>query len=73
VSEGGELRFLGLGSENGEGGLGLGLKDGYLVGVGNETVGWSVCDGDMSERVLVWKGGVECEKVFLQAVGNKPY
>jgi len=30
----------------------LGLKDGFLLTVGGEAVGWSVCDGELGQRVV---------------------
>jgi len=30
----------------------LGLKDGFLLTVGGEAVGWKVCDGDLGQRVV---------------------
>lgn len=71
VGVGEELHFLGPGLEEGAGSIGL--ENGYLVSVGNETKGWTVCAGDLNERVLVWQGGLECDEVYLQAVGNRPY
>lgn len=71
VSAGEELQFLGPGLEEGAGSIGL--ENGYLVSVGNETKGWTVCAGDLSERVLVWKGGLSCDEVYLHAVGSRPY
>lgn len=72
VRPGEKLRFLGPGLDEGDGGIGL--KDGYLVSVGNETQGWSVCDGELGEKVLAWKvEEEECDQVYLQAVGDRPY
>ncbi|KAH7139559.1 hypothetical protein B0J11DRAFT_394481, partial [Dendryphion nanum] len=71
VQPGGELQLLAAGFEEGEGGLKI--KDGYLLGVEEETEGWSICPGDMGERVVRWKGGKDCEGVFLQVVRMPPY
>jgi len=30
----------------------LGLKDGFLLTVGGEAVGWKVCDGELGQRVV---------------------
>jgi hypothetical protein len=30
----------------------LGLKDGFLLTVGGEAVGWKICDGELGQRVV---------------------
>jgi len=52
----------------------LSLKDGYLLAVGGDIEGWTVCEGDLEESVIYWKGNDStCEKRYIQAVKDAPY
>ncbi|GAB7324252.1 hypothetical protein MBLNU13_g07603t1 [Cladosporium sp. NU13] len=52
----------------------LGLKDGYLLTVGGESGGWRVCEGELGQQVVAWKGEDEsCTDTFVHAVKDAPY
>ncbi|KAK5137497.1 hypothetical protein LTR08_008475 [Meristemomyces frigidus] len=70
VSPGQELQFTPAVEPNGN----LALKNGYLLTVGGEEVGWTICDGDLSEQVIYWKGNASsCTPTYIHAVGSAPY
>lgn len=48
VTSGDELGFLPAVRTKGN----LGLKDGYLLSVGGETEGWTICDGAIGQSVV---------------------
>ncbi|TKA46459.1 hypothetical protein B0A54_02291 [Friedmanniomyces endolithicus] len=57
----------------------LGLKWGYLLTVGGEEEGWTVCGGAFGESVvskcpIYWKGtDASCTPTYIHAVANAPY
>ncbi|KAM0703357.1 hypothetical protein Q7P35_009296 [Cladosporium inversicolor] len=52
----------------------LGLVDGYLLSVGGKSEGWRVCDGDLGQQVVAWKGEDDsCMDTFVHAVKDAPY
>ncbi|KAF2687500.1 hypothetical protein K458DRAFT_295832 [Lentithecium fluviatile CBS 122367] len=70
VVSGQQLQFLRQNRTAGN----IGLKDGYLVSVDGQTVGWTVCKTTRGSELLYWKGvGANCRATFLQAVRGAPY
>jgi len=70
VTTNSQLQFVARPMTNGN----VGLKDGYLLSVGGESEGWTICDSVTGPDVLVWKGTDEsCVKTYLQAVSAPPY
>ncbi|TKA49535.1 hypothetical protein B0A54_00202 [Friedmanniomyces endolithicus] len=52
----------------------LALKGGYLLTVGGEEAGWTVCGGAFGESVIYWKGtDASCTPTYIHAVANAPY
>ncbi|RMY87051.1 hypothetical protein D0862_10779 [Hortaea werneckii] len=52
----------------------LALKDGYLLTVGGEAKGWTICEGELGLDVLYWKGnGSSCSPTYVHAVTQAPY
>ncbi|TKA28430.1 hypothetical protein B0A50_03897 [Salinomyces thailandicus] len=52
----------------------LALADGYLLTVSGEEEGWTICDGDLGQDVLYWKGnGTSCTPTYIHAVADAPY
>lgn len=52
----------------------LGLEDGYLLSVGGESEGWTVCEGPLEQEVVVWRGVAEgCRAVWVHGVMGAPY
>ncbi|EME88820.1 uncharacterized protein MYCFIDRAFT_80177 [Pseudocercospora fijiensis CIRAD86] len=57
-----------------EGSGNVALKDDYLLTVNGDAEGWTVCEGDLNQAVIFWKGnGTKCEKRYIQAVTTAPY
>ncbi|KAF7192051.1 hypothetical protein HII31_06696 [Pseudocercospora fuligena] len=57
-----------------EGSGNLALRDGFLLTVNGDSEGWTVCEGDLDQAVIFWKGnGTNCEKRYIQAVTTAPY
>lgn len=70
VQAGQNLQFLAATQPAGN----LGLDDGYRLTVDGEKKGWTLCDGDLEQEVLSWKGtGASCKNTFVHAVTNAPY
>lgn len=55
----------------------LALSDGYLLTVNGEKEGWTICDGELGQEVLSWKGRESgkqnCVDTFVHAVTKAPY
>ncbi|KAK3070183.1 hypothetical protein LTR53_010905 [Teratosphaeriaceae sp. CCFEE 6253] len=52
----------------------LALKTGYLLTVGGEEEGWTVCNGQLDEEVIYWKGtDASCTPTYIHAVQDAPY
>ena len=69
VEKGGELQFLPT-DEKGN----LGVKNEYLLTVDGEEKGWTICDGDLEQLVISWKGTDEsCNATYIHAVKTAPY
>lgn len=52
----------------------LGLKDGYLLTVGGQEKGWTICDGPLEQSVIYWKGNASgCTPTYIHAVTDAPY
>lgn len=52
----------------------LALDEAYLLTVGGERKGWTVCEGALGSEVLSWKGIVEgCRETYVHAVTKAPY
>lgn len=52
----------------------IALDGGYLLTVGGEKEGWTICEGALGQRVLYWKGANgTCAKTYLHAVREVPY
>ncbi|KAK3679413.1 hypothetical protein LTR78_000974 [Recurvomyces mirabilis] len=70
VAEGDELMF----SPSAEPAGNLALKNGYLLTVDGEEEGWTICDGQLEESVIYWKGNdSSCELTYIHAVQDAPY
>lgn len=75
VEAGKELQFLASPQPAGN----LALNEGYLLTVNGEKEGWTICEGALSNEVLVWKGGaangtlVDCRETYVHAVTQAPY
>ncbi|KAH9877346.1 hypothetical protein IAQ61_002711 [Plenodomus lingam] len=70
VTAGSELQFLASMQSKGN----MALGQGYLLTVDGEREGWTVCEGDLREDVLFWKGkGESCVGTYLHAVRKPPY
>jgi hypothetical protein len=70
VEAGKELQFLASAQPAGN----LALDGSYLLTVGGEKKGWTICDGALGEEVLSWKGTVDgCQETYLHAVTKAPY
>jgi hypothetical protein len=70
VEVGKELQFLAKEQPVGN----LALDGGYLLTVGGEKEGWTICDGALSNEVLSWRGnGTGCRKTYVHAVSKAPY
>jgi len=70
VAAGAQLQFLAAVQPPGN----LALDADYLLTVGGERRGWTVCDGALDTDVLSWKGAGEgCEDTYLHAVMKAPY
>ncbi|KAL5115720.1 hypothetical protein ACEQ8H_006328 [Pleosporales sp. CAS-2024a] len=52
----------------------LALNEDDLLTVRGEKHGWTICDGDLGEQVLYWKGTADgCQPTYLHAVTKAPY
>ncbi|KAK5108356.1 hypothetical protein LTR62_008386 [Meristemomyces frigidus] len=52
----------------------LGLKNGYLLTVGGQEEGWTICQGALEESVIYWKGNAtSCVPTYIHAVQDAPY
>lgn len=70
MKAGEKLQFLA--EEQGSGNLAL--SDGYLLTVGGEKEGWTICKAELEEQVLFWKGtATDCKKTYVHAVTGAPY
>ncbi|KAF2852364.1 hypothetical protein T440DRAFT_447022 [Plenodomus tracheiphilus IPT5] len=70
VTPGAQLQFLASVQPEGN----LALDGGYLLTVGGEREGWTICEGELGEEVLYWRGdGEGCVETFVQAVRGAPY
>jgi hypothetical protein len=70
VEAGKQLQFLASIQPAGN----LALDRNYLLTVGGEKKGWTICDGPLSNEVLSWKGtGEGCEETYVHAVTKAPY
>jgi len=70
VTAGKELQFVAQEQEKGN----VALDGGYLVTVGGEKEGWTICDSATGSEVLYWKGNAtDCVKTYLHAVSKPPY
>ncbi|KAK5128547.1 hypothetical protein LTR85_003218 [Meristemomyces frigidus] len=73
VTEGEELSLAPTAEPAGN----LALKNGYLLTVGGEEEGWSLCTGAagaLSEPVIYWKAnGTSCTPIYIHAVKDAPY
>jgi hypothetical protein len=70
VTEGSELQFLASAQPAGN----IALDGGYLLTVGGEKEGWTICEGQLEQDVLFWKGtDASCRSTYLHAVREAPY
>jgi hypothetical protein len=70
VTAGTELQFLASVQPAGN----IALDSGYLLTVGGEKEGWTICNGQLEQEVLFWQGtDVSCRKTYLHAVTKAPY
>ncbi|GAB7363597.1 hypothetical protein MBLNU230_g4168t1 [Neophaeotheca triangularis] len=70
VEENTELTFAPTNAPRGN----LALKRGYLLTVNGTETGWTICDGDIGQRVVEWQGNeTSCTPTYLQAVKDAPY
>ena len=52
----------------------MGVKNEYLLTVDGEEKGWTICDGDLEQLVISWKGTDEsCNATYIHAVRTAPY
>ncbi|KAL1799927.1 hypothetical protein ACET3X_000269 [Alternaria dauci] len=70
VTTGSELQFLASVQPAGN----IALDDGYLLTVDGQREGWTICEGDLSQEVLSWRGNAsDCTKTYVHAVLKAPY
>jgi hypothetical protein len=70
MAPGDELKFLAQEQPEGN----LALDEGYLLTVGGEREGWTVCEGVLGQEVLSWRGnGTGCVETYVHAVKSAPY
>ncbi|KAB2102690.1 hypothetical protein AG0111_0g9039 [Alternaria gaisen] len=70
VTSGSELQFLASVQPAGN----IALDEGYLLTVDGQREGWTICEGDLDQEVLSWRGNAtDCTKTYVHAVLKAPY
>jgi len=70
VTAGSELQFLASVQPTGN----IELDAGYLLTVDGQREGWTICEGELDQEVLSWRGNAtDCTKTYVHAVLKAPY